>query len=394
MVKKNWFGFKHGITVLVLLIFALLSLGSGASAPQALVYDKSTPVEQQVKLDVGTTLRGVGFDGKRVSWGKFEKLKEISIPAGTHELTMNFRRKTGSSTSTNLWSGSRTTTTYYMTADGLKVTYNFEPGHIYSIDVLEGADGVISLQVVPLILHVNTKAKNGIFTIAYSPDGSKIISGGGDNLIKVWDAESGQEIRTLSGHTGWIYSAAYSPDGKRIVSCDIKTIKVWDAESGQEIRTLSGSSPVYSPDGSRIVSLDNETIKVWDAESGQEIRTLSAESPIYSVAYSPDGTRIASGHYGIILWDAESGKQLQTINSDYMINSIVYSLDGKQILAGGGILDVVSLGECTVYDANSGAVLLVRGTGMRSFAIYSPDNRRIATVSGYNQIIKVWGVEN
>jgi eukaryotic-like serine/threonine-protein kinase len=70
--------------------------------------------------------------------------------------------------------------------------------------------------------------------VAFSPDGKKIVSGGDDNRLKVWDAASGQETLTLKGHTDRVWSVAFSPDGKKIVSgSEDKTLKVWDATGVQ-----------------------------------------------------------------------------------------------------------------------------------------------------------------
>jgi WD40 repeat protein len=95
----------------------------------------------------------------------------------------------------------------------------------------------------------------------------------------VWDAGSGKELLTLSGHRGSVRSVAWSPDGKRLGtgSWD-KTAKVWDAGSGKELPTLSGHrSPVlsvaWSPDGKRLATASNDqTVQVY----GMDIRDLMA----------------------------------------------------------------------------------------------------------------------
>ena len=97
--------------------------------------------------------------------------------------------------------------------------------------------------------------------------------------MRVWDAATGQEVLTLQGHTDRVCSVAFSPDGRRIVSgSDDKTVKVWDAVTGQEILTLQGHTGgvhrvAFSPDGRRIVSggLDG-TAKVWDSRAPAETR--------------------------------------------------------------------------------------------------------------------------
>ena len=65
--------------------------------------------------------------------------------------------------------------------------------------------------------------------MAFSPDGKRIVSSSGDSTLKFWDAESGQEMLTLKGHSSSVRSVSFSPDGKRIVSGSFdKTVKIWD----------------------------------------------------------------------------------------------------------------------------------------------------------------------
>jgi hypothetical protein len=139
-------------------------------------------------------------------------------------------------------------------------------------------------------------------SVAFSPDGSRLASASTDGTIKVWDTASGQEVRTLKGHTGEVWSVAFNPDGSRLASASWdKTIKIWDLAKVNEPRTLNGhtgpvDSVAFSPDGSRVASAGfDRTIRIWDLARGNEPRTLGRHTGrVYSVAFSADGSRLAS----------------------------------------------------------------------------------------------------
>ena len=118
-------------------------------------------------------------------------------------------------------------------------------------------------------------------SVAYSPDGRRIVSGSRDKTVRVWDAASGAELACLRGHEELVSSVAYSPDGRRIVSGSAdKTVRVWDAASGAGAGLPPrargcGASVAYSPDGRRIVSGSRDkTVRVWDADGGAELACL------------------------------------------------------------------------------------------------------------------------
>ena len=193
--------------------------------------------------------------------------------------------------------------------------------------------------------HAQRDTATGISSVAFSPDGQRIVTGSEDQTAKVWEAASGKELLTLKGHSDGINSVAFSPDGQRIVTgSGDQTAKVWEAASGKELSHLKGHSArirsvAFSPDGQRIVTgSDDQTAKVWEAASGKELLTLKGHSgPIRAVAFSPDGQRIVTGSEDQTakVWEAASGKELLTLKGHSSpIWSVALSPDGQRIVTG------------------------------------------------------------
>jgi len=277
-----------------------------------------------------------------------------------------------------------------------------------------------------------------VWSIAWSPDGSKMATASWDKTAKVWEAGTGGELLTLRGHQGKVWSIAWSPDGSRLATASgDQTVKVWEADTGRELLTLRGHQDTvqniaWSPDGSKLATAsDDRTAKVWEVGAGGELLTLRGhQDPVQSIAWSPDGSRLATASWDKTakVWEAGTGSELLTLrgHQDY-VWSIAWSPDGSKLATACGdrtakVWKVVSGAELVslrghqdsvqniawspdgsklatasddrtakVWEASTGRELLtVRGhqNPVQSIA-WSPDGSKLATAS-YDQTLKVW----
>jgi len=239
---------------------------------------------------------------------------------------------------------------------------------------------------------------DAVLSVAFSPDGQRIVSAGDNRTAIVWDAWTGQKQFTLKGHTGRIWSVAFSPDGRRIVSAgnEDRTAKVWDAQTGREQLTLKGHTEsvqcvAFSPDGRRIVSAgEDRTARVWDAKTGEQLLSLNGHAgEVRWAAFSPDGCLLASASRDrtVKLWNAATGREQLTFKGHTeSVQCVAFSPDGRRIVSTSDDRTV------KVWDAATGQEQLSL-KGRYTWAVYcaafSPDGRRIVS-GGTDRTVNVW----
>ena len=281
-----------------------------------------------------------------------------------------------------------------------------EPPNVRMWDALTG-------QVVQSFQH-----PGGAFSVAFSPDGSTVATGGGGRNVILWSVGSGQTLTTFSDAGN---AVCFSHDGRQLITLGSSSVKFWDVESGDLIDTIDlGAGSVdqlaFSPDGSRLL-VAYRYWRSWDDGSGaspidseiNNVRLLRTDTKEiiasfdelganlgYPIAYSPEGSfcamRFCDFRNTIYIYDARTLSFLTSVGGPESW-ALAFSPDGTKILVGKG------KGEAKLYRFEPGRQLLLktfRGHAewcrIRAVA-YSRDGTKIVTV-GTDSKANVWDVSD
>lgn len=154
---------------------------------------------------------------------------------------------------------------------------------------------------------------SNVMSVAYSPDGTMLASGGSDNKAKIWTANGTLKF-TLSGHGDDVTSVKFSPDNTFLVTGALDgKLKIWNTADGSLVRTIAAhlgevKQVDVSPDGSMLVSAStDQTCKIWNSQSGELLSKLGngTGGVVWSAAWSPDGSKIVTGTSkgDVVLWN-------------------------------------------------------------------------------------------
>ncbi len=242
-----------------------------------------------------------------------------------------------------------------------------------------------------------------ISPVAFSPDGTQLVSGFDDGSVRLWDVVTQKEVVILRGHADQVSSVLFSPDGALLASgsglVSDATIRLWDTATLEEVATLRGHerevrSLSFSPDGATLVSGSRDgTVRLWDLATRTSINTLDHPVQIGTVSFSRDGVTLVFGAQdGVWLRNTETGNVTELPGHDGPLwgNRVVISPDGALLAstsAGSGSYEV------RLWNLRTQELVgtLTGLTDVVSVA-FSPDGASLAGGSFNDPAIKLWDV--
>jgi tetratricopeptide (TPR) repeat protein len=235
--------------------------------------------------------------------------------------------------------------------------------------------------------------KRGVESVAFSPDGTALVSGSEDKIVRIWNVQNGTLIREFDGHEYGVMSVAFSPDGQTVASASIGSLRLWNLDgTSSEKLTRTSTCVNFSPDGKLLASgTYDKGVEIWQVADRKILKTLLGQSAwVRSVAFSSNGELLAAmaDDMTISLWEVSDGTLLHTISDGAKYSrGVAFSPDGTILAAASS--DGKSIG---LWQVSDGSLLRTINVGRyrRNGVAFSPDERILAVGADSNvQLIQV-----
>jgi len=265
--------------------------------------------------------------------------------------------------------------------------------------ILTGGGGYVKAWDAFADSEVTTCLSNdSLSSAAFSPDGKRIVTSSRDHKAYVWDTRTRERILRLVGHKTWVYDAKFSPGGDTILTGS-DTARLWNAASGELIRTLDTHAGkvwavAFFADGKQALTAgEDKTARLWDPRTGRAIHVLEGHTrSVHAVAASPNGRLVATGSEDRTarIWDAATGKELRCLGGhNGRVTCVTFSADSRRIATSSydhraRLFDVGTGRQLAQFEGHTYRVASV---------VFSNDGRRIAT-AGWDSTIKVWETQS
>jgi WD40 repeat protein len=196
-----------------------------------------------------------------------------------------------------------------------------------------------------------TGGSAGTYAVAFASGGKTLVTGGRDDLVKLWDADSGKHLSTLRGHTP-VEALAVSADGKTVASAGQDgLIRLWDAATGADACPQTGhkgavTAAALSPDGKVAVTGGmDRTLRLWDATGGKELRMIELGELVTALCVDPDGRTVlaAVGGKRLRTWDLGTGKEttpadlaVDILSGGQALDQFIFTPDARHLVVASG----------------------------------------------------------
>jgi serine/threonine protein kinase/WD40 repeat protein len=243
--------------------------------------------------------------------------------------------------------------------DGTRLAVGAESGETKVWDPVSGAAVCTHRGPDGLVAALALSADGSLAATAHEPKEFTAIRRGQAPLgkpipvaVQVWDAKTGRDLRTLSGHASGVYRIAFSPDGQILATAGYQSVKLWEPTTGRLVRELdvkamasnAGDALLFSPAGDLLATVGGLVVQVWDVASGRSAGVFAGHSQglFGGVAFSPDQTRLATS-YGaeVKVWDIGSGQEALALplpapgpeERPPQVAALAWSTDGQRLRA-------------------------------------------------------------